>query len=97
MPARTVTVVLLEEWITERIAEYLEIPAEDIEVDENITHYGVDSLARTTLGADIEDEYGVEVEPDFFKDRTTIEEIAAGLPQIISGATGVAAEGQEQK
>ncbi|MEU7436132.1 acyl carrier protein [Streptomyces sioyaensis] len=82
MLARTVTVEFLEEWITERIADYLEISVDDIEVDENITHYGVDSLARATLGADIEDEFGVEVEPDFFKDRVTIQDIAAGLPQI---------------
>ncbi|MFD9722166.1 acyl carrier protein [Streptomyces sp. NPDC059076] len=87
MPARTVTVEFFEQWVTGRIADYLEVPVDDIEVDENIIHYGVDSLARASLGADIEDEFGVEVDLELFKDCVTIEAIVAALPQITSQPT----------
>lgn len=79
----------LEAWLSERIAEYLDIEVEDIETDKDIAHYGIDSLAKATLGADIEDLLGVQVPDEYFRDRHTVESLAEGLPELIAaGAAG---------
>ncbi|MET0417098.1 MAG: acyl carrier protein [Actinoplanes sp.] len=79
-----VTTAYLEGWLVERLAEYLEIDADEIEPDEEVVRYGVDSLAKASLGAEIEDVFGVRLEQEFFLDHRTVESIAAGLNDQIA-------------
>jgi len=80
----TVTTAYLEGWLVERLADYLEIDADEIDVDEDVVRYGVDSLAKASLGAEVEETFGVQLEQDFFQVHLTVESIAAGLSEQIA-------------
>jgi acyl carrier protein len=81
-----VTPAYLEGWLVERLAEYLEIDTDEIDVDEDVVRYGVDSLAKASLGAEVEDAFGVRLEQEFFYEHLTVESIAAGLSDEIAAA-----------
>ncbi|MQY11665.1 hypothetical protein SRB5_17840 [Streptomyces sp. RB5] len=81
---RTVTVPSEREfrdWITRRLAEFLQRPAHTIEADVPFAEYGMDSVAALSLFGDIEEEYELFLEPTVAWDHPTVRALAHYLAQ----------------
>lgn len=52
----------LKSWVRERIAFYLDQPAETIDPDTELAHYGMNSVYAVSLLADLEAELGIEID-----------------------------------
>ncbi|MGV1008340.1 MAG: acyl carrier protein [Dermatophilaceae bacterium] len=72
-------------WVQGRIACYLQREPDDIEVDESLFGYGLDSVYALTLCGDIDDEFGLAVDPTLAWDYPTIREIAGYLTSRLGG------------
>jgi acyl carrier protein len=69
----------LAQWLTERVAYYLGIPAEQIKPHVKLVEYGLESVYALALCGDVEDELGIEVEPTLAWDYPTIDSLVALL------------------
>jgi acyl carrier protein len=69
----------IRDWLLDRVAFYLERPAAELSTDVKLVEYGLDSVYALTLCGDIEDEYGIEVDPTLAWDHPTIDAITALL------------------
>lgn len=75
----TTTVDELSEWLVGRIEFYGRVPAGSFTVDTELTELGLDSIYAMSLCADIEDTYGVPLDPSVFEHWTTLRELAEGV------------------
>ncbi|GAA2300405.1 acyl carrier protein [Actinomadura sp. NPDC048955] len=66
----------LRTWLIQRIAEYLEKDAAEIDTEATFEAQGLDSMAALTLCDDIEDQMGLVVEPTLAWDHPTIDKLA---------------------
>ncbi|MER5952036.1 acyl carrier protein [Streptomyces sp. NPDC001904] len=75
----------LQDWLTERVAEYLPDVTEPIDPHRELGEYGLDSIAVVAFAADVEERLGTVVDPTAIWDYPTIAKLAgflaAGLPQ----------------
>jgi acyl carrier protein len=62
-------------WLTARVAYYVERDPQDIDPDAKLVGYGLDSVYALSLCGDIEDEYGLEVDPTLAWDHPTVNAI----------------------
>ncbi|MFE6744846.1 acyl carrier protein [Kitasatospora purpeofusca] len=76
----------LTAWLTDRVAFYLEIPAEQIAPDVKLVEYGLESVYALALCGDVEDEYGIEVEPTLAWDYPTVEALVGLLQERLATA-----------
>jgi acyl carrier protein len=65
----------LHNWLTDRVADYLECAPERIRPDVSLASYGMDSMYALMLCGDIEDHLGVTVDPTVAWDYPTIDAI----------------------
>ncbi|MET0641869.1 MAG: acyl carrier protein [Jiangellaceae bacterium] len=72
-------------WLIDRIRFYDQVDAETITLDAPLTDLGLDSIYVLTLCGDIEDTYGLAIDPTFFADYATLGELADGLSARIDG------------
>jgi acyl carrier protein len=63
-------------WLVGRVADYLELPAAQIDPDASIMEYGLDSVYAFTLCGEIEETWGLLAEPDLFWQAETLGELA---------------------
>ncbi|MEU6644634.1 acyl carrier protein [Saccharomonospora sp. NPDC046836] len=85
---RPPTTADLVTWLAERVAEYREVPVGQIDATVPLAELGLDSVYVLSLCGDVEDTWGLEVEPTVAWDYPTIEalagylhgELAAGRP-----------------
>jgi acyl-CoA synthetase (AMP-forming)/AMP-acid ligase II/alkylation response protein AidB-like acyl-CoA dehydrogenase/acyl carrier protein len=74
----------VESWLVDWVSRTLGVPVENIDVDEPLTTYGVDSLAVVEATSDIEARFGLEVPESAFWSHRTVralsKHIAAQLP-----------------
>lgn len=75
----------LEAWLTDRIAAYDNTGGVAVTTTTPLTDLGLDSVYALALCGDIEDEFGIEVEPTIAWDHPTIKELAAALDARIGG------------
>jgi acyl carrier protein len=66
-------------WTRNRVAYYLECAPTEIDVDRSLAGYGFDSVFALSLCGEIEDEYGLEVDPTLAWDFPTVRGIADRL------------------
>ncbi len=66
-------------WIADRIVFYGKVAAGSFDVDTPLSDLGLDSIYALSLCADIEDVYGLEVEPAIFEELPTIRLLADGI------------------
>ncbi|MEU6234602.1 acyl carrier protein [Kitasatospora sp. NPDC047058] len=66
-------------WLLDRISLYLKRPAESIDPGVPLAEYGLDSVGALSLCGDLEDEFGLEVEPTLIWDHPTLESLTAHL------------------
>jgi acyl carrier protein len=69
----------LVDWLLGQVGFYLEIAAEKIDPNGKLVEYGLDSVYALSLCGDIEDEYGIEIEPTLAWDYPTVNAIAGFL------------------
>ncbi|MER7757774.1 acyl carrier protein [Kitasatospora sp. NPDC097643] len=83
-PAVPTTPQDLEAWLTERVAFYLECPADEIDPHGPFPELGLDSIYALTLCGDIEDALGLVVAPVVTWDHPTVVQLAAHLREELN-------------
>lgn len=68
-------------WCTGFVAELLAVPAATVEPDVEFDRLGIDSALAVSLLVEVEERYGVDLEPDALFANPTINAIAAHLEQ----------------
>ncbi|MGW2332241.1 acyl carrier protein [Streptomyces sp. NPDC001700] len=63
----------LTSWLKERIAEHVQLTAEEIEPDVPLANYGLDSIYALTVVTQIEDHLGLTLEPTVMWDAPTLD------------------------
>ena len=76
----------LREWLSLRVAGYLERPADNVRTDVSFAECGLDSMYALMLCGDIEDNLGVPMEPKVAWDHRTIDSLAGYLAQQLGCA-----------
>jgi acyl carrier protein len=74
----------LQQWLIHHIADYLAIPATDIDPATPLTTYGLDSTYALTLAADLADTFGLLTEPHLAWQHPTINALAQHLANTTS-------------
>jgi acyl carrier protein len=67
--------------LVNRLADALQLPPGDIDVQEPIFSYGVDSFTAATLATDLEDWLGLELPATLVWDYPTVEELSRHLAE----------------
>jgi acyl carrier protein len=80
----TVDTAEIREWLRSCVATYVRLPAEDIDIDLPLSEYGLDSVYVLSLCADIEDRYGIEVEPTLLWDHPAVSPLADALTPLLA-------------
>jgi malonyl CoA-acyl carrier protein transacylase len=70
------TVAEIEVWLTNKIAEILELSAEKINLKEPLAIYGLDSVKAVNIAAELEEWLGIPVNPTVVYDYPNIESLA---------------------
>lgn len=78
----------LRQWVLARVAYYIEGAPDDIDPDAKLVGYGLDSVYALTLCGDIEDRYGLVVDPTLAWDYPTVNAIVGYLAEQIPAARG---------
>jgi acyl carrier protein len=73
--------IAVGDWVRAQVASYLETEPTVIDPDTPLVEYGLDSLYALTLCGDIEDHYGLVLEPTLAWDHPTINAIARYLAE----------------
>lgn len=68
-----------ENWLAEKLAEYLGVPSHTIDVTEPFANYGLSSRDAVTLSADLEDWLGCSLSPTVAWEYPTVAALAAYL------------------
>jgi acyl carrier protein len=71
----------IQSWLVSKLAEQLSLDAKTINVGEQLTRYGVDSIDAVTLVGDLEDWLELELPSTLFWDYPTIQKSAEYLVQ----------------
>lgn len=66
-------------FLLDRLAVYLRRPADSIDPTVPLAEYGMDSVCALSLCGDLEDVYGLEVEPTLLWDHPTVESLIGYL------------------
>jgi acyl carrier protein len=69
----------LAQWLLDRIVFYDQVEPALVTLDTPLTELGLDSIYALTLCGDVEDAYGVAVDPIFLGQFGTLRELAEGL------------------
>jgi acyl carrier protein len=77
----------LVDWLTNRVAAYLNTEPAAIATDSAIGDYGMDSVFALTLCSDLEYEFGIIAEPTLAWDYPTIDAMAAYLTEELRVAS----------
>ena len=86
-PAEATSPEQIRDWLTERVAAYLECPATIIRPDVPLVSYGMDSLYAVSFIGDIGLRFGVTVEETLAWDYPTIEAITSYLDHLLRTRT----------
>jgi aryl carrier-like protein len=70
---------VLADWLTIKVASYLDVPPNKIDVETPLADCGIDSVLAMNLCADLEHEKGFAVDTTIVWDHPTIEAIATHL------------------
>lgn len=71
-------------WLTLKFADWLEVPAEELDSGRPISSYGLDSISAVTLSVQLEEELGVELDTAVLWDRPTLESLAEHLTESLN-------------
>jgi len=66
-------------WIVDRVAEFSMLPADMVETGRPLTEYGLDSVYAISLCAEMQDAFGVVLDPAALVENSTVERLLAHL------------------
>ena len=69
----------LRQWLTDKVAELLQLKSSDIDPAKPLGEYGLDSMAAVTLTGELEDMLAVEISPSLPYEHPTINALAKEL------------------
>jgi acyl carrier protein len=69
----------LHHWLTDRLAVYLDRLPDTIDPTVPLAEYGMDSVGALSLCGDIEDAFGIAVDPSLAWDHPTVVALVAHL------------------
>ncbi len=69
-------------WITEYLAEFLDLPIEEVQSDQPYQAYGLDSADSVLVGGAFEDQFDVEIDATVFLRNDSIDELIADLRNL---------------
>jgi acyl carrier protein len=73
-------------WLLDRVALYLGRDAQSIDPTVPLAEYGMDSVCALSLCGDLEDEFGLVVEPTLLWDHPTVQSLLAFLATRLPAA-----------
>jgi acyl carrier protein len=76
------------DWLIDRLSLYLQRGGEEIALNVPFAEYGLDSVAALSLFGDIEDEFGLYLEPTVAWDHPTVATLAAFLAEQSAAPAG---------
>ena len=71
-------------WLTLKFANWLEVPAEEMDSRRPISSYGLDSISAVTLSVQLEEELDIELDTAVLWDRPTLESLAQHLTESLN-------------
>ena len=71
-------------WLISRIRLYDQVDAETVTLDAALTDLALDSIYVMTLCGDIEDTFGLDIDPTFFADYETLGDVALALDERLA-------------
>jgi len=71
-------------WLTVKFADWLEVPAEELDSRRPISSYGLDSISAVTLSVQLGEELGVELDTGVLWERPTLESLAEHLAECLN-------------
>ena len=78
------TAEFLQNWLKEKIAHYLNLPIEDIDITESLDRYGFDSIIAPQLADEMQTLLKRDVSPLIFYDLPTIESLSQHVEEAAS-------------
>ena len=72
----------LRTWLTNRVSEYLRLPAHEIDTSRQLADYGLESVYALALCGDIEDHLDIRVDETIVWDHPTIDRLGAYLDRL---------------
>jgi acyl carrier protein len=75
----------LRQWTRNHLAARLGLAPEAIFLDRSLADYGLDSVDGVLLAGELEDVFGVEVDPAAFLQFDSFEEMIVGLARSLPG------------
>ncbi|MFI2029811.1 acyl carrier protein [Streptomyces buecherae] len=76
--------VELRQWLTERVAFYLNQSTESIDPDVELAEYGMDSIYALSVVSDVEDRLLMELDAEAVRQHRTINALVDYLRQLIT-------------
>lgn len=73
-------------WLTLKFADWLEVSADELDSQQPIASYGLDSISAVTLSVQLEEELSVELDTAVLWDRPTLESLAEHLAEKLNAA-----------
>jgi len=73
-------------WLIERIRVYDQVEPDTVTLTASLDELGLDSIYVMTLCGDIEDTYGITIDPAFFADFETLGDVAKALGERVDAA-----------
>ena len=74
------------DWLTLKFADWLEVSAAELDSQQPIASYGLDSISAVTLSVQLEEELSVELDTAVLWDRPTLESLAEHLTEKLNAA-----------
>lgn len=73
-------------WLTSKFADWLEVSPEELDSQQAISSYGLDSISAVTLSVQLEEELQVELDTAVLWDRPTLESLAEHLAEKMNAS-----------
>lgn len=74
-------------WLTLKFADWLEVAPEELDPEQPIASYGLDSISAVTLSVQLEEELCVELDTAVLWDRPTLQSLAEHLSEKLNAAS----------
>lgn len=71
--------IQIRKWVRDYLANVLELPESEVELDRTLDSYGLDSVEAVLMAGGLEEELGFDIDPAAFLQYPTIEAMVAAL------------------
>lgn len=75
--------VELRAWLTGRVAQYLQLPTDEVDTGKPLADYGLDSVYALAICGDIEDHLDVRLDATIVWDHPTVDKLVHYLTEFL--------------